>query len=375
MTARASTIARFAVGIVATVVLVASSVGVGVGAQVGSAPVVGANTRGLHLTAEVPLGGLPSQSMYWHIYEFDSHAAAEAARPGRGVVAEVFGRHWLYVIAEEGWRNDAGRKVSVVADTRHASFSPYRAGDVAMRMWFSAAVVVLFGVRMLAQPAVGGSVLDMNLSSPDGRSVVFTSRRHGSVDIYRADGTGLKMLTSGSGNYGFPSWSPDGTRLVARSAGPGGGQGASDAPGVTTRGAVTHVYKSTESGDLRLHVFLPAGGHSNPRPAILFFFGGRWTTGGVEQFVPQAKYFAGRGIVAIVVDYRVFDRHATTPFEAMADAKSAIRWVRAHAAKLAVDPTRIVASGGSSGGTPRRQRRGVRSLRRTCRGLCHQLEA
>jgi hypothetical protein len=72
MTARASTITRFAVGIVAAAVLVASSVAVGVGAQVGSAPVVGADTRGLHLTAEVPIGALPSQSMYWHIYEFDS---------------------------------------------------------------------------------------------------------------------------------------------------------------------------------------------------------------------------------------------------------------------------------------------------------------
>jgi hypothetical protein len=111
-------------------------------------------------------------------------------------------------------------------------------------MLFSAAVVVLLGVRMLAQPPIGGSVLDMNLSSPDGRSVVFTSPRHGSADIYRADGTGLKVLTSGSGNYGFPSWSPDGTRLVARSAGPGGGQGAGDAPGVTTRGAVNECWET-----------------------------------------------------------------------------------------------------------------------------------
>jgi quercetin dioxygenase-like cupin family protein len=114
MTARPSTIPRFAVGIVATAVLVASSVGVGVGAQVGSAPVAAADTRGLHLTAEVPLGALPPQSMYWHIYEFDSRATAEAARPARGTVAEAFGRHWLYVIAEEGWRTEAGRKVSVV---------------------------------------------------------------------------------------------------------------------------------------------------------------------------------------------------------------------------------------------------------------------
>ena len=54
------------------------------------------DARGLHLTAAVRLGALPPQSTYWHIYEFDSHAVAEAARPARRTVAEAFGRHWLY---------------------------------------------------------------------------------------------------------------------------------------------------------------------------------------------------------------------------------------------------------------------------------------
>jgi Tol biopolymer transport system component len=39
--------------------------------------------------------------------------------------------------------------------------------------------------------------------------------------IVAADGSGLRMLTGGEGNYGFPSWSPDGKRLVARSGAPG----------------------------------------------------------------------------------------------------------------------------------------------------------
>jgi TolB protein len=38
--------------------------------------------------------------------------------------------------------------------------------------------------------------------------------------VVAADGSGLRMLTSGEGNYGFPSWSPDGKRLVARSGVP-----------------------------------------------------------------------------------------------------------------------------------------------------------
>ena len=43
-------------------------------------------------------------------------------------------------------------------------------------------------------------------------------------------------------------------------------------------------------------------------------------------------------------------RDKTTPFDAVEDAKSAMRWVREHAKELGVDPDRIVASGGSAGG-------------------------
>jgi acetyl esterase/lipase len=115
-------------------------------------------------------------------------------------------------------------------------------------------------------------------------------------------------------------------------------------------GAAARVYKTVSGTELRLHVFAPPGGGSPSRPAVVFFFGGGWTSGTVMQFVPQARHFANRGMVAAVADYRVFGRHRTTPFEAVADAKSAIRWLRTHAAELGVDPSRIVASGGSAGG-------------------------
>lgn len=85
-------------------------------------------------------------------------------------------------------------------------------------------------------------------------------------------------------------------------------------------------------------------------PAIIFFFGGGWNGGSTDQFKPHAAFFAERGMIGIVADYRVKSRQGTTPFEAVKDAKSAIRFLREHADELQIDPDRIVASGGSAGG-------------------------
>ncbi|MEZ4702539.1 MAG: alpha/beta hydrolase [Rhodothermales bacterium] len=111
------------------------------------------------------------------------------------------------------------------------------------------------------------------------------------------------------------------------------------------------VYKVVGMDTLRLHVFYPPSDTSSSRaPAIVFFFGGGWVNGSPEQFFPHARYFASRGMVAISAEYRIKSRHGTTPFESVEDGKSAIRWVRAHAGELGVDPERIVAAGGSAGG-------------------------
>jgi acetyl esterase/lipase len=112
-----------------------------------------------------------------------------------------------------------------------------------------------------------------------------------------------------------------------------------------------HVYKKTPQGELKMFVHLPADSKpADKRPAIVFFFGGGWKSGTVEQFRPQAEYLASRGMVAARADYRVQSRHGTTPDKCVEDAKSAVRWLRQHAAELGIDTDRIVAAGGSAGG-------------------------
>jgi acetyl esterase len=87
-----------------------------------------------------------------------------------------------------------------------------------------------------------------------------------------------------------------------------------------------------------------------PLPAIVFFFGGGWTSGSPTQFEGQSRHLAARGMVAIVADYRVKTRHGAKPADCVSDAKACVRWVRANAARLGVDPNRIAAGGGSAGG-------------------------
>ena len=111
------------------------------------------------------------------------------------------------------------------------------------------------------------------------------------------------------------------------------------------------VYKKCGDVELRLIPFYPEGHRaSDARPAAVLFFGGGWNGGKLDQFEPQARYLASRGMVGILADYRVKSRHATTPFACVADGKSAVRWVRKNADRLGVDPNRIAAGGGSAGG-------------------------
>lgn len=115
--------------------------------------------------------------------------------------------------------------------------------------------------------------------------------------------------------------------------------------------SAVHTYKTVGDITLKLYVFQPEGHQrGDRRAAIVFFFGGGWQNGSPAQFHQQCRYLASRGMVAITADYRVGSRHQVKVVDCVRDAKSVVRWVRAHAEELGVDPDRIVASGGSAGG-------------------------
>lgn len=110
------------------------------------------------------------------------------------------------------------------------------------------------------------------------------------------------------------------------------------------------LYKKTPQEDMYLYLLRPAGKHKKKLPAIVYFTGGGWVGGTVDGQIPDAAWFRDQGIIGIGADYRVKSRHGTTPIECIRDAKSAVRYVRAHAKALGINPNKIIVAGGSAGG-------------------------
>ena len=94
----------------------------------------------------------------------------------------------------------------------------------------------------------------------------------------------------------------------------------------------------------------------NPVPVVVFLHGGGWRVGSRHSAGPAYaaasptpfERLAQAGIAVASVDYRL-SGEATWP-TALHDAKAAVRWLRARADELGIDPERIAAWGESAGG-------------------------
>jgi acetyl esterase/lipase len=114
---------------------------------------------------------------------------------------------------------------------------------------------------------------------------------------------------------------------------------------------VPYVYKTVNGRELKLQVFSPTEASTEPRPAVLLYHGGGWKSGSPQDLTSYARYYASRGMVAALVEYRFADPGTLeAPVDSIQDAKSAVRWIRGHADELEIDPNRIATAGASAGG-------------------------
>lgn len=116
--------------------------------------------------------------------------------------------------------------------------------------------------------------------------------------------------------------------------------------------ARTLPYETLPDGsELVMHLYLPRDSDEGGlRPGFLFFHSGAWDRGSIIQFAPQALYYAERGAVCGLVEYRNRGSHpGSCPTDALRDGRAAIHTLRRHAASYHLDPSRIVAVGGGAG--------------------------
>jgi len=108
------------------------------------------------------------------------------------------------------------------------------------------------------------------------------------------------------------------------------------------------VYGKAGDMDLTLDIYKPPAGVAAKQMATIHFHGGGFTGGNKESLSERIKPFAARGYVAIAAQYRLAGQAGYPAL--IHDAKGAIRWVRANAKTLGIDPQRIGVVGYSAGG-------------------------
>jgi acetyl esterase/lipase len=96
----------------------------------------------------------------------------------------------------------------------------------------------------------------------------------------------------------------------------------------------------------KLDIYIPDGLKA-PAPVIVFFYGGSWQTGTKDIYKFFGQAFAGKGIVTVVADYRLYPQIKFPAF--IEDGANAFKFVHDNIANYGGDPKRLFLAGHSAG--------------------------
>lgn len=110
--------------------------------------------------------------------------------------------------------------------------------------------------------------------------------------------------------------------------------------------AVDELVIPVEGGRIRARAYRPPG--PGPHPLYVFFHGGGWCSGTIDEREPRCRAVAaGAGCVVVSVDYRLApeNQYPTAP----EDCYRALTWLVDRAERLGLDPSRVAVGGESAG--------------------------
>ena len=103
----------------------------------------------------------------------------------------------------------------------------------------------------------------------------------------------------------------------------------------------------------KLDLYFPSGDFRSNRPVVVFIHGGGFTGGDKAEYrsASVSADLCRAGYVVVSCNYVLGpkDKPGVWP-QNIADCRNAVRWVRAHAKELGVNPDKIAVAGGSAGG-------------------------
>ena len=114
-------------------------------------------------------------------------------------------------------------------------------------------------------------------------------------------------------------------------------------------GSVEHRSVAGPNGPIPLRIYHPVRKEEGPLPVLVFFHGGGWVVGSLEEVDRFCRALCQEAPVLVVsVDYRLAPEH---PFPAgLEDCWAATCWAAEHASSLGGDPHRLIVGGDSAGG-------------------------
>jgi acetyl esterase/lipase len=103
----------------------------------------------------------------------------------------------------------------------------------------------------------------------------------------------------------------------------------------------------------KLDLYFPPGAARSDCPVVVFIHGGGFTGGDKAEYrsASVSADLCRAGYVVVSCNYVLGSKTKEGVWpQNIADCRNAVRWVRAHAKELGVDPARIAVAGGSAGG-------------------------